>query len=153
MHYKRLFVVVMMFAVSLLLVSCGNDKVASTKNETLSVDVSYGGFATEEDFDKYHNVEFDYYDTPEGYRLAKMHCVIKNKAKFPVAYISAERLKNKSVYCADGALDYEPTYPLTPDSTYECDLYVYVSEKLSDEEAISTLSETEFEFSGISAAA
>lgn len=144
---RRIVSVFALLALLFLLAGCAGNT-ASVSNGLLETEISFVGFATEKDFDTYNCVEFEFADTPAGYKVYKLNCVIKNNASFPVAYIEVKPFENDSVKCVQCALDYEPTMPLHSGEEYDCDLYIYVKDGLNEEQIKEQVNSITFEFDG-----
>lgn len=150
---KKTVISVLIFAtITLLFISCkSSENIISTANNLISADIKCNGYATENDFERYHNIGFEYTDAPTGYEVYKLRCTIKNKSDFPINLIEVSEIKNDIIWCPKDALDYEPMMPLKKNDSITCDLYIWVSDQYDEWQIIEVISKTQFVISGMKA--
>lgn len=148
---KNIFLIIsimMITFMSVLLSSCKN----TTNYIKENVDVNILSFcnASEEDFNKYNsafsgeNVEFAF----ENYRLLKVTYKISNKNDFSIKVLNNQVIKNKDFYLVENCIDLEPTYAISPNSSLDVDVYVYINKDLTNEnDILNKLYELNIDFS------
>ena len=127
---KLLIILLLAFTImlTLSLSACSSDTSGDINN---NIDIAFITCcnATEEDFQKYNNAFSN--ETvvlqKDGYRLMKAKCEITNKNNFA---------KNSEFQLTENAADYEPTFSIEANSSYDFDIYIYVSNELTDENEI-----------------
>lgn len=143
-----LIFVIMITLVSISFSSCKN----TTNYIKENVDVNILSFcnASEEDFNKYNsafsgeNVEFAF----EDYRLLKVTYKISNKNDFSIRVFNNQVIKNKDFYLVENCIDLEPTYAISPNSSLDVDVYVYINKDLTNEnDILNKLNELDIDFS------
>lgn len=126
------FTIMLIFSLS----ACNSDKSGDINN----IDIVFLTCcnATEEDFQKYNNAFSN--ETvvlqKDGYRLMKAKCKITNKNNFAISFEKVNAIKNNEFYLTDNSADYEPTFSIEANSSYDFDIYIYVSNELTDENEI-----------------
>lgn len=136
---KLLIILLLAFTIMLILSlsACSSDTSDDINN---NIDIAFKTChnATEEDFQKYNNafssetVVFQ----KDGYRLMKAKCEITNKNNFAISFDKVNAIKNSEFQLSENAADYEPTFSIEANSSYDFDIYIYVSNELTDENEI-----------------
>lgn len=114
------------------------EKIAEDINKKVSVEVVSFCDAKEEDFERYTNafpnktVEFE----KDHYRLVKMNCEVTNHNAFPISFEDMRVIDTDEFYLSADAADYEPTFMIAANSSMCIDIYIYVSNDLTDEDEI-----------------
>ncbi|MCH5314891.1 MAG: hypothetical protein J1E81_03175 [Eubacterium sp.] len=94
--------------------------------------------ATEDDFKRYNNafaaqnVEF----IIDNYRLLKVTYELSNNNDFPINITGTQSISNDDIYLPSDSVDFEPTYPISANSSVEVDIYIYVNNDLDNENEI-----------------
>lgn len=66
----------------------------------------------------------------------KFSCKVKNTSDFTVNILNAEITKN-NYFCSIGnCLEDEPTFPYSPNTSYDIGLYIYVNNKFTNKDEI-----------------
>lgn len=136
---KLLIILLLAFTIMLILsLSACNSDTSDDINNNIDIAFITCCNATEEDFQKYNNafssetVVFQ----KDGYRLMKAKCEITNKNNFAISFDKVNAIKNSEFQLTENAADYEPTFSIEANSSYDFDIYIYVSNELTDENEI-----------------
>lgn len=136
---KNIFLIISIMIItfmSVLLSSCKNT--TNYIKENVDVDILNFCNASEADFQKYNsafsgeNVKFTF----ENYRLLKVTYKISNKNDFSILVYNNQEIKNEDFYLVENCIDLEPTYAISPNSTLDVDVYVYINNDLTNENDI-----------------
>ena len=136
---KLLIILLLAFTImlTLSLSACSSDTSGDINN---NIDIAFMTChnAKEEDFQKYNNAFSN--ETvvlqKDGYRLMKAKCEITNKNNFAISFDKVNAIKNSEFQLTENAADYEPTFSIEANSSYDFDIYIYVSNELTDENEI-----------------
>lgn len=136
---KLLIILLLAFTImlTLSLSACSSDTSGDINN---NIDIAFITCcnAAEEDFQKYNNAFSG--ETvvlqKDGYRLMKAKCEITNKNNFAISFDKVNAIKNSEFQLTENAADYEPTFSIEANSSYDFDIYIYVSNELTDENEI-----------------
>lgn len=136
---KLLIILLSAFTIMLILsLSACNSDTSDDINNNIDIAFITCCNATEEDFQKYNNAFSS--ETvvlqKDGYRLMKAKCELTNKNNFAISFDKVNATKNSEFQLTENAVDYEPTFSIEANSSYDFDIYIYVSNELTDENEI-----------------
>lgn len=136
---KLLIILLLAFTIMLILsLSACNSDTSGDINNNIDIAFITCCNATEEDFQKYNNAFSN--ETvvlqKDGYRLMKAKCEITNKNNFAISFDKVNAIKNSEFQLTENAADYEPTFSIEANSSYDFDIYIYVNNELTDENEI-----------------
>lgn len=136
---KLLIILLLAFTIMLILsLSACNSDTSGDINNNIDIAFITCCNATEEDFQKYNNAFSN--ETvvlqKDGYRLMKAKCEITNKNNFAISFDKVNAIKNSEFQLTEIAADYEPTFSIEANSSYDFDIYIYVNNELTDENEI-----------------
>lgn len=135
---KLLIILLLAFTIMLILSlsACNSDTSGDINNIDIAFITCHN--AIEEDFQKYNNAFSN--ETvvlqKDSYRLMKAKCEITNKNNFAISFDKVNAIKNSEFQFTENAADYEPTFSIEANSSYDFDIYIYVSNELTDENEI-----------------
>ncbi len=116
--------------------------VVNSNNENLiSVSYSYGKEIRVDELVDFPN-SIPFKKLPKNYKIVMVWCRSKNTSKKIVEYINVkEDIVIKDIYFFAGCYTLEPSYPVYPNDSIGAELYLFVPNKLTEEQLMQRLNE------------